>query len=85
MKDCIQLAAAYAAACAHEPKCPPYGAPDHDAAVVVADHTIDGGYLLRCNGVAVFPDGGEILPDGVLIAAHHCEPQHRVAVLGGAA
>lgn len=73
-------AAAYVAGCLHNPKCPPHGAADHDAAVVVANHRIDAGYVVLCNGVCVFDDGGEILPSGELIPAHRAEPLHRAVV-----
>jgi hypothetical protein len=76
-------AAAYVAACAHLPVCPPYGAPDHDAAAVIAEHH-DQGWIKLCNGVVVFDDTSEILPSGVLVAAHRPEPPHRGAVWGKA-
>jgi len=55
--------------CAHRPACP--GADDsaHDAARVVARHP-EQGWLLLCNGVVVFDDTGELLPDGRTIAPH---------------
>ncbi|MCW2505224.1 MAG: hypothetical protein JWO79_3508 [Actinomycetia bacterium] len=55
--------------CAHQPHCPPSGAPDHDAAHVVAAHPGQGWSLL-CNGVVVFEDTGEILPDGRVVQPH---------------
>ncbi len=53
--------------CDHEPVCPPAYAPDRDAARVVAAHPAQGWSLL-CNGVVVFDDTGELLPDGRVIA-----------------
>jgi hypothetical protein len=49
--------------CAHRPVCPPPDAPGRDAARVVATHP-DQGWSLLCNGVVLFDDLGEILPDG---------------------
>lgn len=49
--------------CQHEPRCPKWSAPDHLAARMVADQPRQGWSLL-CNGVIVFDDGGELLPDG---------------------
>jgi Family of unknown function (DUF5999) len=55
--------------CDHEPACPPAYAPDRDAARVLAAHP-DQGWSLLCNGVLVFDDTGELLPDGRVIAPH---------------
>lgn len=49
--------------CAHDPACPAADAPDRDAARVVVTHP-DQGWSLLCNGVVLFDDLGEILPDG---------------------
>jgi hypothetical protein len=49
--------------CPHQPACPSSGQPDHPAAHVVAAHP-EQGWSLLCNGVVVFDDGGELLPDG---------------------
>lgn len=49
--------------CTHTPRCPDPLATDHNAARTVADHRSGQGWSLRCNGVIVFDDGGEILPD----------------------
>ena len=49
--------------CPHYPACPPSDAPDRDAAAVVASHP-EQGWSLLCNGVVLFEDTGEILPDG---------------------
>jgi hypothetical protein len=53
--------------CDHEPACPPAYATDRDAARVVAAQPAQGWSLL-CNGVVVFDDTGELLPDGRIIA-----------------
>jgi hypothetical protein len=49
--------------CQHDPRCPQWPASDHLAAQIVADHPGQG-WCLLCNGVIVFDDGGELLPDG---------------------
>jgi hypothetical protein len=48
--------------CQHQPRCPEWHASDHLAARIVADQPGQGWSLL-CNGVIVFDDGGELLPD----------------------
>ena len=48
--------------CHHQPRCPRSQAPDHLAARIVADQPGQDWSLL-CNGVIVFYDGGELLPD----------------------
>jgi Family of unknown function (DUF5999) len=48
--------------CQHQPRCPEWHAPDHLAARIVADQPGQGWSLL-CNGVIVFDDGGELLPE----------------------
>jgi len=55
--------------CQHTPRCPPFDAPDRDAAHIVAGHP-EQGWNLLCNGVVVFDDTGEILPSGACIAPH---------------
>ena len=49
--------------CQHQRPCPPADAVDHDAARVVATFP-EQGWSLLCNGVILFEDTGEILPDG---------------------
>jgi hypothetical protein len=56
-------------ACSHTPLCPIATAPDHDAARVISRHSAQGWSLL-CNGVVLFDDTGEILPDGRTVAPH---------------
>ncbi|GLX02425.1 hypothetical protein Misp02_65110 [Microtetraspora sp. NBRC 16547] len=55
--------------CRHMPSCPSADAPDHGAACLVAFHP-EQGWGLLCNGVVVFDDTGELLPDGRSIPAH---------------
>lgn len=55
--------------CLHHPACPPADALDHDAAFVVSHHP-EQGWVLLCNGVVVFDDTGELLPDRAAVAPH---------------
>jgi hypothetical protein len=57
------------ALCRHTPKCPTADSPDREAAHVVASHP-EQGWSLLCNGVLLFEDTGELLPDGQVIAPH---------------
>ncbi len=58
-----------ARSCPHRPPCPAPSAPDRGAAHVIASHP-EQGWSLLCNGVVLFEDTGELLPDGVSIAPH---------------
>ena len=53
--------------CRHEPLCPSATSPDHTAAHTLVAHP-DQGWSLLCNGVIVFDDFGELLPDGRAVA-----------------
>ncbi|MFB8247346.1 DUF5999 family protein [Streptomyces sp. NPDC055952] len=53
--------------CTHTPACPTADSPDHEAARPVAGHP-EQGWSLLCNGVLLFEDTGELLPDGRVIA-----------------
>ncbi len=64
--------------CPHTPQCPSFSAPDREAAHVVAAHP-EQGWSLLCNGVIVFDDTGELLPDGRSIAPARPEPCHVAA------
>ena len=55
--------------CTHEPPCPAPDDLDREAARNVANHP-EQGWSLLCNGVVVFEDTGELLPDGRVIAPH---------------
>lgn len=61
-----------ARACMHIPMCPPADASDRDGAHVIASHP-EQGWSLLCNGVVLFEDTGELLPDGQSIAARRTE------------
>jgi hypothetical protein len=58
--------------CGHLPPCPSADRPDRDAARVVASHH-EQGWSLLCNGVVVFNDLGELLPDGRAIAPYRSD------------
>jgi len=49
--------------CPHQPPCPRADAIDRDAAHVIAA-VPEQGWSLLCNGVILFDDTGELLPDG---------------------
>jgi Family of unknown function (DUF5999) len=66
--------------CQHQPRCPDWLAPDRTAARVVAAQPGQGWSLL-CNGLVLFDDGGELLPDGRAVAP--CRP--RLAALAAMA
>ncbi|MFI5756240.1 DUF5999 family protein [Streptomyces sp. NPDC051569] len=64
--------------CAHTPPCPPAEAPDREAARPKAPHP-EQGWSLLCNGVVIFEDTGELLPDGRAIAPHRPTPTRAAA------
>ncbi|MGW6859171.1 DUF5999 family protein [Streptomyces xanthophaeus] len=55
--------------CQHHPRCPAADASDREAALPVAHHP-EQGWSLLCNGVLLFEDTGELLPDGQVIGPH---------------
>ncbi|GHF02927.1 hypothetical protein GCM10017776_20740 [Streptomyces griseoluteus] len=55
--------------CQHQPTCPPAESADRESARLVAHHP-EQGWSLLCNGVLLFEDTGELLPDGRVIAPH---------------
>ena len=55
--------------CPHSPPCPEASAPDREAAHTVVSHP-EQGWSLLCNGIVIFEDTGELLPDGACIAPH---------------
>jgi hypothetical protein len=63
--------------CSHSPVCPPAEAPDHERARVLASFP-EQGWSLLCNGVIVFDDTGELLPDGRSVAPHRGPAPHVV-------
>lgn len=58
-----------AGSCRHSPACPPAEAADREAAHTVATHP-EQGWSLLCNGVLLFEDTGELLPNGEVIPPH---------------
>lgn len=59
--------------CTHQPPCPGASAVDHQAARTVARHP-EQGWSLLCNGVVVFDDSGELLPDGRAVEPRSMRP-----------
>jgi len=51
---------------------------DREAARVTAAHP-EQGWSLLCNGVIVFEDTGELLPDGSTIAPHRGPAPHSLS------
>lgn len=64
--------------CNHDPECPAAEDAGREAAQVTASFPAQGWSLL-CNGVIVFEDGGEILPDLRSIGAHRGPALHVAA------
>lgn len=62
--------------CSHQPFCPDANAPDREAARVIVSHP-EQGWSLLCNGVVLFSDTGELLPDGRIVEPARPEPSHR--------
>jgi len=65
--------------CQHEPACPSSAAVDRDAARVLVSFP-EQGWSLLCNGVIVFEDTGELLPDGSCIEPHRGPAPHVLRV-----
>ncbi|MEE1790570.1 DUF5999 family protein [Streptomyces sp. BE308] len=57
------------AMCQHQPPCPTADSADREAARLTSHHP-EQGWSLLCNGVLLFEDTGELLPDGQIIAPH---------------
>jgi hypothetical protein len=64
--------------CQHQTPCPSADAVDREAARIVASCR-EQGWSLLCNGVIVFDDTGEILPDGTMIEPHRGPAVHALA------
>ena len=69
--------------CGHTPPCPTADASDRDAAHVISAHP-EQGWSLLCNGIVLFEDFGELLPDGQSSAARRgaligCSPHRRAS------
>jgi hypothetical protein len=63
--------------CQHQPTCPTAEAVDREAARALVSHP-EQGWTLLCNGVIVFEDTGELLPDGSTIEPHRGPAPHAV-------
>lgn len=61
--------------CQHNPACPDADAVDRDAAHTVCSYP-EQGWSRLCNGVIIFEDTGELLPDGRTIAPHRGPAPH---------
>jgi len=61
--------------CQHQPPCPNAEDTDRDAARTVASAP-EQGWSLLCNGVIVFEDTGELLPDCSVIEPHRGPAPH---------
>ena len=55
--------------CPHEPSCPSAEAPGPRGRPYAGCHP-EQGWSLLCNGVVLFEDTGELLPDGAVIEPH---------------
>lgn len=67
--------------CQHQPRCQGWPAPDRLAARIVADQPGQGWSLLG-NGVIVFDNGGELLPDCRAVTPGRLGPYGLVAAAG---
>ena len=65
--------------CQHQPACPPAEASGREAAHVVTAHP-EQGWSLLCNGVILFDDSGELLPDGRAVAPPLAAAPRRAAL-----
>jgi hypothetical protein len=64
--------------CQHPVPCPTSDATDRDAARVLVSFP-EQGWSLLCNGVIVFEDTGELLPDGRTVPPHRGPALHALA------
>jgi hypothetical protein len=70
MTSTTESKAAHPGGCHHDPPCPSADAVDRDAAHVLVAHP-EQGWSLLCNGVVLFEDMGELLPNGTCTASRH--------------
>ncbi len=56
--------------CQHRTPCPDADSDSRDLAVAARSHP-EQGWRLLCNGVVLFDDDGELLPDGRAVPRHH--------------
>jgi hypothetical protein len=64
--------------CQHLNPCPPADATDREAALILVTFR-EQGWSLLCNGVIIFEDTGELLPDGTMIEPHRGPAVHALA------
>ncbi|MEU7068325.1 DUF5999 family protein [Streptomyces sp. NPDC046161] len=69
--------------CQHRPPCPSANTADRDAARTLA-HQPKQGWSLLCNGVVLFDDTGELLPDGRVVEPHRATRAPRAGLSTGA-
>ena len=69
--------------CQHQPHCPSADDPARDAARILFTHP-EQGWSLLCNGVVLFDDTGQLLPDGRLITPHRGPAPHRSPAVAAA-
>jgi len=62
-------------ACRHIPACPSADQADREAAHTIVAHP-EQGWSLLCNGIVLFDDTGELLPNGQVIAPHRPTDVH---------
>ncbi len=55
--------------CPHQPPCPTADSPDRETACLITACP-EQGWNRLCNGVLLFEDTGELLPDGTVIRPH---------------
>jgi hypothetical protein len=63
--------------CEHNPPCPSADESEHESARVISCHP-EQGWSLLCNGVIVFEDTGELMPDGRCVEPHRGYAPHLV-------
>lgn len=64
--------------CQHQTDCPTAEAMDREAARILATFP-EQGWSLLCNGVILFEDTGELLPNGTSIEPHRGPARHALA------
>ena len=69
--------------CPHSPRCPEPSAHDRLAAHTIVSHP-EQGWSLLCNGIVIFEDTGQILPDGTAEGPHRAGARSKL-VTGHAA
>ena len=64
--------------CQHQSPCPTAHPVHREAPRIVATFR-EQGWSLLCNGVIIFEDTGELLPDGTMIEPHRGPARHALA------